>query len=103
MERRLAAIMAADVVGYSRLMEQDEARTLTTLKRRRRAILDPLLAQRRGRVVKTLGDGPLPLPLARARGSERAIRPAGGAVAAGLAGQPDPERPRRLPRVPQVG
>jgi TolB-like protein/class 3 adenylate cyclase len=59
MERRLAAIMAADVVGYSRLMEQDEARTLAALKTRRQTILDPLLAQRRGRVVKTLGDGVL--------------------------------------------
>jgi TolB-like protein len=59
MERRLAAIMAADVVGYSRLMEQDEAGTLATLKQRRRIILNPLLAQRRGRVVKTLGDGVL--------------------------------------------
>jgi adenylate cyclase len=43
-QRRLAAILAADVVGYSRLMERDEAGTLVALKLRRRNILDPLLA-----------------------------------------------------------
>ena len=44
MERRLAAILAADVVGYSRLMEQDEAGTLTALKVRRKDVLKPLVA-----------------------------------------------------------
>ena len=58
-QRRLAAILAADVVGYSRLMERDEAGTLVALKLRRRNILDPLLAQHGGRVVKTMGDGVL--------------------------------------------
>src|SRR5258705_13832176 len=48
-QRRLAAIMAADVVGYSRLMEQDEVGTLTALKERRRRILRPLLAEYGGR------------------------------------------------------
>jgi adenylate cyclase len=56
-QRRLAAILAADVVGYSRLMEADEAGTLATLKGRRRDILQPLLAKHRGRVVKVMGDG----------------------------------------------
>src|SRR5262249_34695374 len=58
-ERRLAAIFAADVVGYSRLMEMDEAETLVALKERRRDILMPLLAQHHGRIVKLMGDGVL--------------------------------------------
>ena len=58
-QRRLAAILAADVVGYSRLMERDEAGTLVALRLRRRNILDPLAAQHGGRVVKTMGDGVL--------------------------------------------
>jgi len=57
--RRLAAIMAADVVGYSRLMEQDEAGTLAALKERRKGILQPLVAQHEGRIVKVMGDGVL--------------------------------------------
>jgi adenylate cyclase len=57
--RRLAAIMAADVVGYSRLLEQDEAGTLAALKRRRRDILNPLVAEHDGRIVKVMGDGVL--------------------------------------------
>ena len=56
-QRRLAAILAADVVGYGRLMEQDEAGTLAALKERRRAVLNPLVTQHQGRVVKVLGDG----------------------------------------------
>src|SRR5262245_29576889 len=59
MERRLAAILAADVVGYSRLMEADEAGTLTALKDRRKTILEPLLARHQGRIVKVMGDGVL--------------------------------------------
>ncbi len=59
MERRLAAILAADVVGYSRLMEQDEAGTLAALKDRRKSILEPLVAQHHGRIVKVMGDGVL--------------------------------------------
>jgi adenylate cyclase len=55
--RRLAAVMAADVVGYSRLMELDEATTLAALKDRRRRILNPLLATHQGRIVKLMGDG----------------------------------------------
>jgi adenylate cyclase len=58
-QRRLAAILAADVVGYARLMEQDEAGTLATLKSRRRSVLEPLVARHRGRVFKFTGDGVL--------------------------------------------
>jgi len=59
MERRLAAILAADVVGYSRLMQADEAGTLAILKSRRTEILQPLVAKHRGRIVKDMGDGVL--------------------------------------------
>jgi class 3 adenylate cyclase len=58
-QRRLAAILAADVVGYSRLMEQDEVGTLTALKGRRRDVLGPLVAHHHGRLVKVMGDGVL--------------------------------------------
>jgi TolB-like protein/class 3 adenylate cyclase/cytochrome c-type biogenesis protein CcmH/NrfG len=56
-ERRLAAIMAADVVSYSRLMGTDEIGTLRTLKAHRRELIDPAIAVHRGRIVKTTGDG----------------------------------------------
>jgi class 3 adenylate cyclase len=56
-ERRLAAILAADVVGYSRLMGVDEVGTLRALKAMRGEILEPLIAGHRGRIVKTTGDG----------------------------------------------
>jgi adenylate cyclase len=56
-QRRLAAILAADVVGYSRLMERDEATTFATLKERRQRLLDPVLAKHHGRVFKEVGDG----------------------------------------------
>jgi TolB-like protein/class 3 adenylate cyclase/cytochrome c-type biogenesis protein CcmH/NrfG len=58
-ERRLAAILAADVVGYSRLMERDEQGTLERLKAHRKELVEPLLAEHRGRVVKLMGDGVL--------------------------------------------
>jgi TolB-like protein len=57
--RRLAAILAADVVGFSRLMEADEAGTLAALKARRKDVLDPLVAKHQGRVFKVTGDGVL--------------------------------------------
>jgi adenylate cyclase len=59
MERRLTTIVAADVVGYSKLMEADEAGTLALLKERRRNILRPLAAQHGGRLFKVMGDGVL--------------------------------------------
>src|SRR5215475_4082845 len=58
-QRRLAAILAADVVGYSRLMERDEAGTLAALKSHRANILQPLVSKHRGRVIKVMGDGVL--------------------------------------------
>jgi adenylate cyclase len=56
-ERRLAAILAADVVGYSRLMGQDEAGTLQRLRTHRHDLIDPKIAEHKGRIVKTTGDG----------------------------------------------
>ena len=58
-QRRLAAILAADVVGFSRLMEADEAGTMAALKARRRDVLDPLVDKHQGRIFKTTGDGVL--------------------------------------------
>ncbi|HEX9464340.1 MAG TPA: tetratricopeptide repeat protein [Alphaproteobacteria bacterium] len=58
-ERRLAAILAADVTGYSRLMGADEEGTLRALKGHRKALIDPKIAEHRGRIVKTTGDGAL--------------------------------------------
>src|SRR5258708_34920473 len=55
--RRLAAILAADVAGYSRLMGTDEEGTLAALKTHRKELIDPLIAQHQGRIVKTTGDG----------------------------------------------
>jgi TolB-like protein/class 3 adenylate cyclase/Tfp pilus assembly protein PilF len=56
-ERHLAAIVAADVVGYSRLMGNDERGTLRALKAHRAELIDPLIAAYKGRIVKTTGDG----------------------------------------------
>jgi adenylate cyclase len=58
-QRRLAAILAADVVGYSRLVEHDEAGTLAALRERRKKILNPAVARHYGRIVKVMGDGVL--------------------------------------------
>src|ERR1700754_3322413 len=59
MQRRLAAILAADVVGYSRLMGADEMGTHTALKSHRRELIDSTIAEHRGRIVKNTGDGML--------------------------------------------
>ena len=56
-ERRLAAILAADVVGYSRLMEANEERTMAALKHHRREFFDPTMAKHGGRIFKVMGDG----------------------------------------------
>jgi class 3 adenylate cyclase len=56
-ERRLAAILAVDVVGYSRLMSQDEEGTLAVLRAVRRELSDPKIKEHQGRIVKTMGDG----------------------------------------------
>ena len=74
--RRLAAILAADVVGYSRLMGRDENGTLGRLREHRQQRLEPVLARHGGRLVKLTGDGALFLAWA---GSSRAgLRPASG-------------------------
>ncbi len=59
MERRLAAILSADVVGYSRLMGEDEQGTLASLKAHRQDLIDPQIAEHGGRIVKLMGDGAL--------------------------------------------
>jgi TolB-like protein/class 3 adenylate cyclase len=56
-ERRLAAILAADVAGYSRLMGQEEVGTLARLRAHRRELIDPKIAEHKGRIVKATGDG----------------------------------------------
>ncbi len=56
-KRRLAAILAADMVGYSRLMEIDETGTIARQKAHRDELIDPAIANRGGRIVKTTGDG----------------------------------------------
>jgi adenylate cyclase len=58
-ERRLAAVLAADMVGYSRLMEADERGTLARLKTHRLELIDPAIAKNHGRIIKTTGDGML--------------------------------------------
>src|ERR1700726_1957842 len=55
-ERKLAAILAADVAGYSRLMGAEEEGTLARLKAHRRELMDPKIGEHRGRIVKTAGD-----------------------------------------------
>ncbi|MEE8225881.1 MAG: adenylate/guanylate cyclase domain-containing protein, partial [Kiloniellales bacterium] len=57
MERRLVAILAADVVGYSRLMGKDETGTLERLKSLRKELVQPKITERKGRIVKLMGDG----------------------------------------------
>src|SRR5262245_1808986 len=56
-ERKLAAILAAEIVGYSRLIGADDEGTLERLKTHRRELIDPKITQHRGRIVKTIGDG----------------------------------------------
>jgi adenylate cyclase len=58
-QRRVAAILAADVVGYSCLMGEDETGTLAALKELRKTFIDPVIAEYRGRMVKLMGDGAL--------------------------------------------
>ncbi|WP_420584740.1 adenylate/guanylate cyclase domain-containing protein [Ruegeria sp.] len=57
MERRLTAIVAADVVGYSRLIRENEAGTLASIKAHREDLIEPIVTARRGRIVKLMGDG----------------------------------------------
>jgi class 3 adenylate cyclase len=75
MQRRLAAILAADVVGYSRLMGADEMGTLTSLKSHRRELVDSGIAEHRGRIVKrVVGTGFDPLSRHLRLGSDRSLQ-----------------------------
>ncbi len=56
-QRRLAAILAADVVGYSHLIREDEAGTLKALRAHREKLIEPKIAEHEGRIVKLMGDG----------------------------------------------
>jgi adenylate cyclase len=58
-QRKLAAILAAEIAGCSRLVGMDEEGTLTRLKTLRRELIDPTIANHRGRIIKTTGDGVL--------------------------------------------
>jgi len=85
-ERRLAAILAADVAGYSRLMGADEQGTLSRLRAIRGEIVDPKIAEHRGRIVKTTGDGLLAefqsvIDALRCATEWQAAMPASGAIA----------------------
>ena len=59
MERRLAAVLVADMAGYSRLIERDEEGVLNRQKKHRRELIDPEIAAHKGHIVKTTGDGML--------------------------------------------
>ena len=59
MDHRLAAVLAADMVGYSRLMEVDERGTLARLRAHRIELIDPAIAKNQGNIIKTTGDGML--------------------------------------------
>jgi adenylate cyclase len=91
LQRRLAAILAADVVGYSRLMELDEEGTLATLKARRKEIVSPLVAQHQGRVFKVTGDG-IMVEFASAVNAVQCAIEVQQAMAAAAAGQPEDRR-----------
>src|ERR1700759_5549428 len=86
-ERKLAAVLAADVVGYSRLMGADEVGTLAALKRHREVVFDPAIAAHNGRIVKLIGDGTL-----AEFGS--VVDAVNCALAVQRAGAPAPEAPR---------
>ena len=70
-DRRLAAIFADDIAGYSRLMGSDEEGTLRQLKAHRKELVDPKITEHRGRIVKTTGDGMLVEFVTRRRASGR--------------------------------
>ncbi len=91
MERRLAAIMATDVVGYSRLIRSDEEGTLAALKALRADLIDPKIAEHHGRVVKLMGDGML-AEFASAVDAVRAAVEAQRAVAERNADLPEDKR-----------
>jgi adenylate cyclase len=91
LQRRLAAILAADVVGYSRLMELDEVGTLGALKARRKDIVSPLVAKHQGRVFKVTGDG-IMVEFGSAVNAVQCAIDLQQAMAAAAAGQPEDRR-----------
>ena len=91
MERRLAAILAADVVGYSRLIRADEEGTLVALRTLREELIDPVIAAHHGRIVKLMGDGML-VEFASAVDSVRAAVEKQQAVADHNSGLPEDKR-----------
>ena len=90
-DRRLAAILAADVAGYSRLMGVDEEGTLTALKAHRSELIDPKIAEHHGRIVKTTGDGAL-IEFASAVDAVRCSMEIQRAMAERNAGRPEDRR-----------
>jgi TolB-like protein/class 3 adenylate cyclase len=90
-ERRLAAILAADVAGYSRLMGVDEEGTLARLRALRRELIDPRLAEHKGRIVKTTGDGML-VEFASVVDALRCAAEVQNAIAECNAAAPEPDR-----------
>src|SRR5689334_15348974 len=90
-QRKLAAVLAADVVGYSRLMGRDEAGTLARLKEHRAQRLEPALAKHGGRLVKLTGDGAL-VEFASAVDALRAALEFQNSVAEANQGQADDKR-----------
>ena len=90
-ERRLAAIVSADVVGYSRLMGEDEDGTLARLRAHRSELIDPMIGQHGGRIVKTMGDGLL-LEFAEATAAVRCALAIQEGMAARNEGMPEERR-----------
>src|ERR1035437_6102020 len=90
-ERRLAAILAADVAGYSRLMGVDEEGTLAALKAHRSELIDPKIAEHRGRIVKTTGDGAL-VEFGSAVDAMRCALEIKGTIAERIAATPEDQR-----------
>lgn len=91
MKRRLAAILIADVTGYSRMMQADEAGTLIRLSKRRRDILDPVTKEHHGRIVKIMGDGVL-MEFSSALDAVSAALALQAGFTAANEGQPDAEQ-----------
>ena len=92
-DRRLAAIVSLDVVGYSQLMGHDESGTLAALKSHRRELIDRKVAEHHGRIVKTMGDGLL-LEFASVVDAVRCAVEVQDAIEAANAGEPDERRMR---------
>src|SRR3954462_8546209 len=90
-ERRLTAILSADVAGYSRLMGRDESGTLAALKALRREVVGPRIAKHNGRIVKTTGDG-LPLECASVVDAVRCVIEVEVAMAEKTADVPEDRR-----------